>query len=179
MDCDWCCCACVSSWTESRQVVQLGRTRFGQVLATRWRIFWIALCICISAEPVRDLPWLSQPKVDDEWSGLSKDNITSYSQQVTLIGLHSFFYMYICNGFCVCEDGGSADPSSDWNAPAEVWGNYEDPTVEPPLTPSQSLPETAKVNLLIAAAVSVPQLQATQSCRPLFFFCSFFLFLFL
>lgn len=74
----------------------------------------------LKAEPVRDLPWLSQPKVDDEWSGLN---------------------------------GGSADPSSDWNAPAEVWGNYEDPTVEPPLTPSQSLPETAKVNLLIAAAL--------------------------
>lgn len=35
--------------------------------------------LCISAEPVRDLPWLSQPKVDDEWSGLSKDNIGLYS----------------------------------------------------------------------------------------------------
>lgn len=60
--------------------------------------------------------------------------------------------------FVCVSDGGSADPSSDWSAPAEVWGNYEEPTAEPPLTPSKSLPETAKVNLLIAAAVSVPQL---------------------
>lgn len=37
------------------------------------------LILCISAEPVRDLPWLSQPKVDDDWSGLSKNNNGSYS----------------------------------------------------------------------------------------------------
>lgn len=59
------------------------------------------------------------------------------------------------------------DPSSDWNAPAEVWGNYEEPTEKPSLSPSQSLPETAKVNLLIAA-VSVSQLQATQSAYGFF-----------
>lgn len=29
---------------------------------------------------MRDLPWLSQPRVDDEWSGLSKADIfTLYS----------------------------------------------------------------------------------------------------
>ncbi|TMS10658.1 protein LYRIC isoform X1 [Larimichthys crocea] len=72
-----------------------------------------------TAEPVRDLPWLSQPRVDDEWSGLN---------------------------------GGSVDPSSDWNAPSEVWGNYEEPTPEPPAAKEQPLPEPAKVNLLIAAA---------------------------
>nr|XP_046256020.1 protein LYRIC-like isoform X2 [Scatophagus argus] len=73
----------------------------------------------LSAEPVRDLSWLSQPRVDDEWSGLN---------------------------------GGSVDPSSDWNAPSEVWGNYEEPTSEPPPAQEQPLPEPTKVNLLIGAA---------------------------
>lgn len=70
-------------------------------------------------QPVRDLPWLSQPRVDDEWSGLN---------------------------------GGSVDPSSDWNAPSEAWGNYEEPTPEPPPAPEKPIPEPAQVNLLIAAA---------------------------
>ncbi|XP_051261190.1 protein LYRIC isoform X1 [Dicentrarchus labrax] len=74
----------------------------------------------LSAEPqpVWDLPSLSQPRVDDEWSGLN---------------------------------GGSVDPSSDWNAPSEVWGNYEEPTPEPPPTEDRPLLEPAKINLLIAA----------------------------
>lgn len=50
------------------------------------------------------------------------------------------------------------DPSSDWNAPSEVWGNYEEPTPEPPPVQEKPLPEPAKVNLLIAAAVSMPRL---------------------
>ncbi|XP_044065169.1 protein LYRIC-like isoform X2 [Siniperca chuatsi] len=70
-------------------------------------------------QPVRDLTWLNQPKVDDEWSGLN---------------------------------GGSLDPSSDWNAPSEAWGNYEEPTPEPPPAQEQPLPEPAKVNLLIGTA---------------------------
>lgn len=75
-----------------------------------------------AAEPqtVSDLSWLSQPRVDDEWSGLN---------------------------------GSSVDPSSDWNAPSEVWGNYEEPTPEPPPAAlEQYIPEPAKVDLLIAAA---------------------------
>uniref|UniRef100_A0A3P8SFN8 Metadherin a n=1 Tax=Amphiprion percula TaxID=161767 RepID=A0A3P8SFN8_AMPPE len=75
-----------------------------------------------AAEPqtVSDLSWLSQPRVDDEWSGLN---------------------------------GSSVDPSSDWNAPSEVWGNYEEPTPEPPPAAlEQHIPEPAKVDLLIAAA---------------------------
>ncbi|XP_042346375.1 protein LYRIC-like isoform X3 [Plectropomus leopardus] len=70
-------------------------------------------------QPVSDLTWLSQPRVDDEWSGLN---------------------------------GSSVDPSSDWDAPAEAWGNYEEPTPEPPPALVQPLPEPAKVNLLIGAA---------------------------
>ncbi|XP_067365045.1 protein LYRIC-like isoform X3 [Channa argus] len=69
-------------------------------------------------QPVSDLPWLSQPSVGDEWSGLN---------------------------------GGSVDPSSDWNPPSEVWGNYEEPTPEPPPSQEQPLTKPAKANLLIEA----------------------------
>ncbi|XP_030250248.1 protein LYRIC-like isoform X3 [Sparus aurata] len=79
-------------------------------------------------QPVMDLPWLSQHRVDDEWSGISKANIS------------------------ILYDGGSVDPSSDWNAPSEVWGNYEEPAPQPPPTQEQPIPESAKANLLIAAA---------------------------
>lgn len=70
-------------------------------------------------KPVNDLPWISQPRLDDEWSGLN---------------------------------GGSVDTSSDWNAPSEAWGNYEEPTLEPPPAQEQPLPEPAKVNLLIGVS---------------------------
>ncbi|XP_056237350.1 protein LYRIC-like isoform X4 [Seriola aureovittata] len=43
-------------------------------------------------------------------------------------------------------DGGSVDPSSDWNAPSEAWGNYEEPTPVAPPAPEQPLPEPAKDN---------------------------------
>uniref|UniRef100_A0A665TTU0 Protein LYRIC-like n=1 Tax=Echeneis naucrates TaxID=173247 RepID=A0A665TTU0_ECHNA len=43
-------------------------------------------------------------------------------------------------------DGGSVDPSSDWNAPSEAWGNYEEPTPEAPPAHEQPLPEPAKAN---------------------------------
>lgn len=61
--------------------------------------------------PVSDLPRLSQPRVDDEWSA---------------------------------SNGGSGDPSSDWNAPSEAWGNYEEPALKPAPEPEQSLPEPVK-----------------------------------
>ncbi|XP_038123218.1 protein LYRIC-like isoform X2 [Cyprinodon tularosa] len=48
-------------------------------------------------------------------------------------------------------NGGSADPSSDWNAPSEAWGNYEEPTPEPPQAQELPLPEPARVNLIVAA----------------------------
>ncbi|KAL6108769.1 mtdh [Pungitius sinensis] len=71
------------------------------------------------AQPVSNLPWLSQPRVDDEWSGPS---------------------------------GGSVDPSSDWNAPSEAWGNYEEPAAEPPPAAEQPAPEPVKGDVLIRAA---------------------------
>ncbi|MEQ2168983.1 hypothetical protein GOODEAATRI_020331 [Goodea atripinnis] len=47
--------------------------------------------------------------------------------------------------------GVAPDPSSDWNAPSEAWGNYEEPTSEPPQAEKLPLPEPAKVNLIGAA----------------------------
>ncbi|KPP79681.1 protein LYRIC-like, partial [Scleropages formosus] len=41
-------------------------------------------------------------------------------------------------------NGMAADPSSDWNAPSEVWGNYEDPQLETPTPPEEVLPEAVK-----------------------------------
>uniref|UniRef100_A0A3P9PT53 Protein LYRIC-like n=1 Tax=Poecilia reticulata TaxID=8081 RepID=A0A3P9PT53_POERE len=69
------------------------------------------LCF-VEAQPVSDLTWLNQPRVEDEWSGLST----------------------LC----------SADPSSDWNAPSEAWGNYEEPTAEPAQLQEPLLPEPDK-----------------------------------
>ncbi|XP_061571738.1 protein LYRIC-like isoform X1 [Cololabis saira] len=68
-------------------------------------------------QPVSDLSWLSQPRVDDEWSGLN---------------------------------GGSADPSSDWNAPSEAWGNYEETTPKTAPAKEQPRPEPAKANQMVA-----------------------------
>ncbi|KAM6995361.1 protein LYRIC-like [Tautogolabrus adspersus] len=70
-------------------------------------------------QPMMELLWLSQPQVEDEWSGL-----------------HS----------------GSLDPTSDWNAPSEAWGNYEESTPEPPQTQEKPLPDPATVNLLVGVA---------------------------
>ncbi|KAI3361482.1 hypothetical protein L3Q82_013630 [Scortum barcoo] len=49
-------------------------------------------------------------------------------------------------------NGASVDPSSDWNEPSEAWGNYEEPTPEPPPAQELPLPEPTKVNQLISAA---------------------------
>ncbi|XP_060905374.1 protein LYRIC-like [Labrus mixtus] len=75
-------------------------------------------------QPMMESLWLSQPKVEDEWSGLH---------------------------------GGSLDPTSDWNAPAVAWGNfeggnYEEPTPEPPQTQEKPRPDPATVNLLVGVA---------------------------
>lgn len=84
-------------------------------------------------KPVSDLPWLSQPSPDDEWSGLN---------------------------------GGSVDPSSDWNAPSEAWGNYEEPTPEPPPAQEQPVPEPAKVNLVIGAVEEEDEEDGKEKVEP-------------
>ncbi|XP_029594228.1 protein LYRIC isoform X1 [Salmo trutta] len=63
-----------------------------------------------TVEPQLPSPSQPEPQVEDEWSGLSGDGSAA-----------------------------AADGCSDWNAPAEVWGNYEElPALEEPL------PETVK-----------------------------------
>ncbi|XP_071325346.1 protein LYRIC-like isoform X2 [Trachinotus anak] len=109
-------------WTNSREPVSMWRAEIDDswtvieraVPTAELKLNFAGLGVG-SAEPhpVSDLPWLKQPRVDDEWSGLN---------------------------------GGSADPSSDWNAPSEAWGNYEEPTPEAPPAQEQPLPEPAKDN---------------------------------
>ncbi|KAM6968142.1 protein LYRIC-like [Aplochiton taeniatus] len=68
------------------------------------------------AQPVVGVPWFEQPPVD-EWSGPRDNLVTS----------------------CAVE------PSSDWSAPSEEWGNYEEPAKEtPPPQEKEQLPEPAK-----------------------------------
>ncbi|KAJ0065883.1 hypothetical protein NL108_000119 [Boleophthalmus pectinirostris] len=72
------------------------------------------------SKPMSQLPWLNQPAVDDEWSGIN---------------------------------GGGIDYNSDWNAPSEVWGNYEEPASPDPVPVQEPpVPEPDKNNLLIEAA---------------------------
>ncbi|XP_023274391.1 protein LYRIC-like isoform X1 [Seriola lalandi dorsalis] len=115
-------------WTTSREPVSLWRADIDEswtvidraMPTTELNLSFTGLGVgAAEPHPVSELPWLSQPRVDDEWSGLN---------------------------------GGSVDPSSDWNAPSEAWGNYEEPTPVAPPAPEQPLPEPAKVNLLIRAA---------------------------
>ncbi|CAL8247954.1 unnamed protein product [Lota lota] len=50
------------------------------------------------------------------------------------------------------QNGGTVDTSSDWNAPAEAWGNYEEPAPSPPVAQKVAPPEPAKIHLLMEAA---------------------------
>ncbi|KAJ0000088.1 hypothetical protein NQD34_011930 [Periophthalmus magnuspinnatus] len=75
--------------------------------------------VSVEHKSMSQLPWLNQPAVDDEWSGIN---------------------------------GGGIDYNSDWNAPSEVWGNYEEPASDPVPVEEPPVPEPDKNNLLIEAA---------------------------
>ncbi|XP_054897817.1 protein LYRIC-like [Poeciliopsis prolifica] len=112
-----------SSWTTQRQTASLWRAGSDEswavpVPSAELNLVSLSSLGVPQAQPVSDLTWLSQPRVDDEWSGLN---------------------------------GGSADPGSDWNAPSEAWGNYEEPTAEPGEPQEPPLPEPAKAALIAAA----------------------------
>ncbi|KAM4580967.1 protein LYRIC-like isoform 2-T2 [Odontesthes bonariensis] len=112
-----------TSWTTSRQPAPLWRAGVDESWPRPSAELNMASLAGLGggtapSQPVSDLSWLNQPRVDDEWSGLN---------------------------------GGSADPSSDWNAPSEAWGNFEEPTPEPLQAQEQTFPEPAKVNLIEAA----------------------------
>ncbi|XP_024248312.1 protein LYRIC isoform X2 [Oncorhynchus tshawytscha] len=69
-------------------------------------------------EPQLPCPSQPEPQVEDEWSGLNGDGSAA-----------------------------AADGCSDWNAPAEVWGNYEElpaPVEAAPPVLKEPLPETVK-----------------------------------
>ncbi|XP_035607253.1 protein LYRIC-like isoform X3 [Oncorhynchus keta] len=69
-------------------------------------------------EPQLPCPSQPEPQVEDEWSGLNGDGSAA-----------------------------AADRCSDWNAPAEVWGNYEElpaPVEAVPPVLEEPLPETVK-----------------------------------
>lgn len=54
---------------------------------------------------------------------------------------------------CFSSDGMAAvDPSSDWNAPAEHWGNYDE-VVAVPAPPSKEQPVTNKVTPTLCLSV--------------------------
>uniref|UniRef100_A0A3Q1EMY4 Metadherin b n=1 Tax=Acanthochromis polyacanthus TaxID=80966 RepID=A0A3Q1EMY4_9TELE len=104
-----------------------------------------------------------------EWTMSGLDSVSiiywfSFTALVNFVTLEVSFMAVFSDGFLCYSDGSSVDPSSDWNAPAEVWGNYEEPTLEPPPAAlEQHIPEPAKVDLLIAAAVSLPSLWTKQN----------------
>ncbi|XP_014013761.2 LYRIC protein isoform X2 [Salmo salar] len=66
-------------------------------------------------EPQLPSPSQPEPQVEDEWSGLSGDGSAA-----------------------------AADRCSDWNAPAEVWGNYEELSAPVEAALEEPLPETVK-----------------------------------
>ncbi|XP_029477948.2 protein LYRIC-like isoform X2 [Oncorhynchus nerka] len=80
-----------------------------------------AKSLCVPAvEPQLPCPSQPEPQVEDEWSGLNGDGSAA-----------------------------AADRCSDWNAPAEVWGNYEElpaPVEAAPPVLEEPLPETVKVS---------------------------------
>ncbi|XP_070994567.1 protein LYRIC-like isoform X3 [Oncorhynchus clarkii lewisi] len=76
------------------------------------------LTVGTAVEPQLPCPSQPEPQVEDEWSGLNGDGSAA-----------------------------AADGCSDWNAPAEVWGNYEElpaPVEAAPPVLKESLPETVK-----------------------------------
>ncbi|XP_028327397.1 protein LYRIC isoform X2 [Gouania willdenowi] len=74
--------------------------------------------------------------IDDSWTVIERGMPGTELNMVSLSGLA-----------LGTTDGGSADPGSDWNAPSEAWGNYEEPTPKAP--PPQEQP--TKVEPLIGA----------------------------
>ncbi|XP_038832496.1 protein LYRIC-like isoform X1 [Salvelinus namaycush] len=68
-----------------------------------------------TVEPQLPCPSQPEPQVEDEWSGLNGDGSAA-----------------------------TADGCSDWNAPAEVWGNYEELPAPVVAALEEPLPETVK-----------------------------------
>ncbi|KAF0044973.1 hypothetical protein F2P81_001502 [Scophthalmus maximus] len=78
---------------------------------------------------------VTKPCVSESWTVINRAVPTSELNP-------SFSGLGVSGG--AAADGGSGDPSSDWNAPSEAWGNYEEPALKPAPEPEQSLPEPVK-----------------------------------
>ncbi|XP_067365044.1 protein LYRIC-like isoform X2 [Channa argus] len=97
-----------------------------------------------SVAPKTD-PWAASRESASLWRAESDDSWTLIDRPTAELTM-SFTGLGVG-----AADGGSVDPSSDWNPPSEVWGNYEEPTPEPPPSQEQPLTKPAKANLLIEA----------------------------
>ncbi|XP_053737660.1 protein LYRIC-like isoform X5 [Synchiropus splendidus] len=81
------------------------------------------------------VPWTGNREPPSLWGGDIDESWTVIDRgmQPADLGLVSF------SKLGVASDGGAVDPSSDWNAPSEAWGNYEEPTLlQPPLVKEQT-----------------------------------------
>ncbi|XP_016526135.1 protein LYRIC isoform X3 [Poecilia formosa] len=87
--------------------------------------------------------WTTQRQTASLWRAGSDESwaVPVPSPELNLVSLSSLGVPH----------GGSADPSSDWNAPSEAWGNYEEPTAEPAQLQEPLLPEPDKAALIAAA----------------------------
>lgn len=62
------------------------------------------------------------------------------------------------------SDGvGAADPSSDWNAPTEVWGNYDEPKAQTPPAQEKPISQVPMVSLKILSNVLVHK-RSNRTC---------------
>ncbi|AWO97094.1 putative protein LYRIC-like isoform 2 [Scophthalmus maximus] len=88
-------------------------------------------------------PWTTSREPASVWRGDIDESWTVIDRAVPTSELNpSFSGLGVSGG--AAADGGSGDPSSDWNAPSEAWGNYEEPALKPAPEPEQSLPEPVK-----------------------------------
>lgn len=121
-------------------------------VATRWRSLPFTDSVFLSCCRDREGSALA-------WSAPGGWRVVRIEWETSLFitSCSSLELLFSVDGLCVSSDGSSVDPGSDWNAPVEVWGNYEDPTSAPPPIPQQLLPEPTSVNLLTGVAVSLPE----------------------
>lgn len=96
----------------------------------------------------------------DQWSGFSKTQncpcFTRIDHKNTLFWLASINYVTVSTQWTIIiSDGLGADPSSDWNAPTELWGNYDEPKPATPAAKEKPVSEAPKVSQNILSTATV------------------------
>lgn len=71
------------------------------------------------------IQWKNAPDADYEWSGFSK----CFRRPCHTPACTTSSVSILCSVGLNFVDGIAADPTSDWSAPSEHWGNYEEPPV--------------------------------------------------